>query len=80
MPLNASQISAAQQAAGVREDQKDMVSAVLSSVVANHGIAANIPLLDQTISGPSVGEVQAISDKVDALLAALTAAGLMPAS
>lgn len=33
--------------------------------------------LNQTIAGPSIAEVQAISDKVDALLAALRTAGVM---
>lgn len=33
--------------------------------------------LNQTISGPSVAEVQAISDKVDELLAALRTANIL---
>ena len=37
--------------------------------------AAAVADLNQTISGPSVAEVQAISDKVDELLAAMRTAG-----
>jgi len=33
--------------------------------------------LNQTIAGPTVGEVQAISDKVDEILAALRTAGVL---
>lgn len=33
--------------------------------------------LNQTIAGPSIAEVQAISDKVDVILAALRACGLL---
>lgn len=38
---------------------------------------ATVADLNQTITGPSIAEVQAISDKVDELLAALRAPGLM---
>lgn len=38
---------------------------------------AAIADLSQTIAGPSTAEVQDISDKVDALLAALRTAGLL---
>jgi len=38
---------------------------------------ASINDLNQTISGPSVAEVQAISDKVDELLAALRTATIL---
>lgn len=39
--------------------------------------AAAVADLSQTIAGPSIAEVQAISDKVDELLAALRAANLL---
>lgn len=39
--------------------------------------AAAVADLGQTIAGPSIAEVQAISDKVDALLAALRTAGVL---
>ncbi|GAH15912.1 unnamed protein product [marine sediment metagenome] len=39
--------------------------------------AAAVSDLDQMISGPSVAEVQAISDKVDELLASLRTSGTL---
>ncbi len=42
-----------------------------------HRRAAAVADLNQTIAGPSVAEVQAISDKVDELLANLRSAGLL---
>lgn len=40
-------------------------------------MAAAVADLNQTIAGPSIAEVQAISDKVDELLASLRAAGIL---
>jgi hypothetical protein len=39
--------------------------------------ASAVADLNQTIAGPSIAEVQAISDKVDELLAALRTAGVL---
>lgn len=80
MPLNAAAIAAAKLEAGVREDQKDLVGVVLGNVASNFR-AAVVADLNQDISATYVeAEVQAISDKVDALLAALRAAGLLASS
>ena len=66
----------------MREPNKDDVQDVLDEValaIAAHK-SANIADLNQDISAAYVeAEVQAISDKIDAILAALKTAGLMTA-
>lgn len=54
---------------------EDMEASAGLSIFAAQGAA--VADLSQTIAGPSIAEVQAISDKVDALLASLRAAGLI---
>ena len=51
-------------------EQADQVQ-FLEEVRSRTDTASAIADLNQTISGPSIAEVQAISDKVDEILAAL---------
>ena len=77
MPLNVAAIAAAKTAAGVRQDQKAAVGAALTSVAANHK-AATVAALALNVSAAYVeAEAQSVADKVDAVIAALKAAGLM---
>lgn len=58
----------------------DLLIDEVAAAVAAH-LSANVAPLSQTISAtPTQEEVQAISNKVDALIASLIAAGLMSAS
>lgn len=57
---------------------EELASAVDAGANAEQAQAAAVADLNQTISDPPTqAEVQAISDKIDELLAALRAAGLM---